>query len=186
MYEHNGALYIGREVEIQALGRTWKVSRWDRIIWDDFAIWARTKLPDPVAEMTKHIDKLALKDAVIMRELIRLDEEEKEKHGNKAILMAPRQVQQLADHMAERAQDKSCSYLSFNSPEMNSILNSVIGETHIFWLLLRKYHPDITEDDAYEVKLDIGQEELQRVLKIVAGATPRGVSAEKNAPVPAA
>lgn len=189
MPSDNPVAHVGREVEIEALGRTWKVGRWDRKVWIDFADWARTMLPDPIEAMTKHIDKLSLKDADTMRELMKRDYEEEdrcrkrfaevaEKEGEAAaqklpppIRMAPQYVQ-LADVMAQRALDKASSYLSFNSPEMTSLLSSVPGETRIFWLLLKKHHPDVTEDDAFEIKMEIGQIKLADVMAAASGKAP--------------
>jgi hypothetical protein len=52
------AAHIGRETEIQALGRTWQLARLDRGIWRKWIDWAKTQLPDPVEEALKVVDRL--------------------------------------------------------------------------------------------------------------------------------
>lgn len=187
--------HIGREIETTALGRTWRVSRWDRRVWVEFADWARTMLPDPIEALAKSIDKIALKDAEILREILRKDQEEQARYEAalalcktpedtarvpRPILLAGKYIQQ-SDVMGRRALDKASSYLSFNSPEMNSLIGSVVGSGHLMYLLLKKHHPDVDEDTAFDVSTQLSHRltyvdssgeqssELEHILAVVQG-----------------
>src|SRR5262245_43027442 len=49
------AEHIGREQEIQALGRTWRLSRFTRALWAQFLEWARKVIPNPLDVIKPHL-----------------------------------------------------------------------------------------------------------------------------------
>lgn len=50
--------HIGREQEVTANGRTWKVARWDREVWWKLLQWARGHVSSPLDLVSKHLDRL--------------------------------------------------------------------------------------------------------------------------------
>ncbi len=89
---------------------------------------------------------------------------------------------EMATEFREKAIEQATCYLSFDSKQMASLTKSVPGASHLFYLLLRPHHPGITEDDAYEILLAVGQDEVDRIFAEVAGRS----AALKNADSPAA
>jgi len=69
--------HLGRETEVQALGRTWKLARFDRATWRQWMDWAKTQLPDPVEEALRIIDRLPEK---VAGEIVRKALDEKAIH----------------------------------------------------------------------------------------------------------
>lgn len=92
------------------------------------------------------------------------------------------------DHVPEKLQaawvrmalDKKTCYLSVSSPEVQSLLASLEGTVHLLWLLLKPYQPEVTLDDAFEVAMRIGEQELDKILTRAAGENKEG---EAPAPV---
>lgn len=63
--------HVGREAEVQALGQSWRLSRWDRGTWEDFLTWAKTRLPDPLDVAKRAMATLPahLHDAIVRHAL---------------------------------------------------------------------------------------------------------------------
>lgn len=131
--------HIGREQDVQALGKTWKLARWERRVWWDLLAWARLKIPDPV-------DLIA---------------------GKLALMPEP-----IAKHAVDAALRASRTFLSINSAEVQSLLASLEGSVYTVWLLLREHQPNVTEDEAYKVVLDIGKDNLPGIFAIALGKSP--------------
>lgn len=55
---------LGRTVEFQAQGKTWRTAKMEYSILDRFAEWVKTQLADPFAGLEKIIDKLPREDAL--------------------------------------------------------------------------------------------------------------------------
>lgn len=49
--------HVGREQTITALGRTWRVGRWTRAVWDEWLQWLRTRIPDPLQVLKDKLDQ---------------------------------------------------------------------------------------------------------------------------------
>jgi hypothetical protein len=186
------ATHVGREATIQALGRTWRLSRWTRRVWMEWLDWLRSRLPNPIEGLLRHIDQVVLKDADILRELQRKDEEERlqtERYNQaeqeqarregrtpvlrRPVLLAP-QWRQNAEVLVRLALDQSMTYLSVNSPVAKSALESPEGISQLLYLLLREHHPEVTPDDAYEIICDLmqrpgGREEWEAAVNKVQG-----------------
>ncbi len=175
--------YIGRETTETILGQQWTFARADRAIDRDFAEYARTVLPDPIEAMTRNLDKVALKDAAVLRQLQIDDNAELDKakaENRPAILMAPQYVP-FADVMTRQAINKAACYLGMGSPEVQSVLTSVDGMSHLLFLLLRKNHKEITEDQAHELNIALGERFAAIVKRCRGGAEPTVPNAQAPA-----
>lgn len=75
--------------------------------------------------------------------------------------------------LTSMALNKASSYLQFQSPEMASLLNNIIGGAYLFFLLLRRNHPDMTEDLACEIYMELGEEEVSRIFQTTQGQSSR-------------
>ncbi len=159
--------HVGREQTVEALGRTWKFGRWDRGVWADLFKFARQVLPNPVEVAFQAIEHLPAEPT------------------NPALRAAMEAV-------VSKALDKAASYISVASPEMRSLLASVEGNAHLVWLLVRKHHPEVTEDEAYELFISLSRmpgrkatldelakkveppNKLSMILDLVSGKVPEG------------
>lgn len=171
--------YGGQEQEIEALGKTWRLSRQTRHVWREFALWAKSVLPDPIEAVSRHIDALGLKDAEIVRTLMKQDAAEKEaatQEKRPPIALADKFIQ-YAETLTSKALDKAASYLNFGGPELLSLMTCPEGQVRMLWLLLKKHNPDITEDTADDIANEIGPRRMAVVFKTAAGHVPR---TEKN------
>jgi hypothetical protein len=86
---------------------------------------------------------------------------------------------ELSESLVAKALAKSCSYLSFNSPESKSLLESLPGIGYVFYLLLKPNLPDMDPDLAFEIMSALPPEEHARVLTTARGETK---ALPKNAP----
>lgn len=59
--------HVGREAEVQALGQSWRLSRWERGTWEAFLSWCRPRLPDPleVAKKALAVFPAHMHDAIV-------------------------------------------------------------------------------------------------------------------------
>jgi hypothetical protein len=175
------ASYRGRETETKALGKTWRVSRWTLNVLDEFNDWARTILPDPLAVAEKEVLRLQ-RGARTVREDRELDDEEKQfrLQGNL----------EQQERISRLAMDEATSYLSLQSKQFQSLINSARGAAHLLLLLLREHQPDITEDVAFGIASGgISPAEMQRIMEVTAGKASGGNgrgSPRGNASSPAA
>lgn len=190
----NNVGHVGRETEATALGKRWRFSRWDRSVWVAFAEWAKAKLPCPIEAMSRSIDKVALKDAEVLRGLLEADQRRKAEHQQRLKACKSKEEQQallppvlmadqflpISDQLAQKALDKASCHVSFSSPELHSLMSNPIGSGYIVYLLLQKHHPGVTEDEAFDVSMALGQGgELERVFAATQGQSEE--AGEKNA-----
>lgn len=56
------ASHVGRETDFEALGRTWRASRWTRRTWAEFLEWARPRIPDPMEVLLRVLPRLPAED----------------------------------------------------------------------------------------------------------------------------
>jgi hypothetical protein len=176
--------HVGREVTEQALGQAWTFARWERSVHQEFSTWAQSILPDPLDVVSRNLDKIALKDAAILRQLQIDDLAETKKAAEEkrpAILMA-RQYKPFADHISELALQRAGLYLGFGSPEVTSLINTAEGSSYLVFLLLKRHHPDVTLDKAFAVMVALGPR-LKQILEQVQGKSEE--AAEKNEPAQA-
>ncbi|MBY0523426.1 MAG: hypothetical protein K2R98_08500 [Gemmataceae bacterium] len=167
------ASYRGRETETQALGTTWRFARWTVNVLDDFTAWAKTQLPDPIDVAQAKVDELAAAEFDLLQ---RKDMPEPEL---KKRLFVNRQAQ---ERLSKIAMEKACSYLAFTAPEFQSLLNSSRGSAQLLQLLLRKHHPNVTADEAFNIATAVEKKELERIFAVTAGKSPPS----GNSPAPAA
>lgn len=131
--------HIGKEKEIKALGKDWKLARWTREVWDQWLEWAKTRIPDPLERIRPSIEQW------------------------------PERVQDL---LVERAMEKATTVLTMGSPEVQGLMDSLEGLSYLFYLLLRKNHPDVTEDEALAIVLEVGETEAAAAAKVASGQVP--------------
>ncbi len=155
--------YRGRETETRALGRTWKVGRWTLDVFDDYSAWAAEKLPDPIKVALREVESLSDEEfRVLNRREMKEEDRQRKLHF----------LRQQQDRLTRIAMEQATSYLSFTSKPFQSLMNSPRGGAHLLMLLLRQHHPDVTEDDAFYIVVEIGNEELQRIMSVTMGKTP--------------
>jgi len=171
--------HVGREVTVSALGKQWTFARWTREIEDKYCDFARSILPDPIEVVSRNLDKIALKDAAIIRQLQIDDNAERVKAAEEhrpAILMFP-QYTPFADVMVDKAINKASLYLGYGSPEVNSTLRSTQGTSFLSRLLLLQHHPEIDRQTAQNIVEELG-DKIQSVLEVCRGkldALPKNV-----------
>lgn len=158
--------FCGKECEVQALGQTWRFGRWTLGVLDEWTDWARGQLPNPIDEAVKVIERMEL------------DEQER-KITNQRLLLTRNKIK---DELVNAAMRRASSYLAFNSPEVQSLMNSPRGAARLVKLLLKTNHPDVSEEQALDLVMALG-EDLQRIMLVTAGKSPPG---EGNGQAPAA
>ena len=75
--------HVGRGCTESALGQEWHFVRETREIDDAFSRHARTVLPDPVEAVCRNLEKIALKDAEILRGIQIKDGERNQKRRSR-------------------------------------------------------------------------------------------------------
>jgi hypothetical protein len=176
--------HVGRECTEPINGKKWTFARCTRAVRREFAEFARTLLPNPVDAVLQNLDKTALKDAAILRQLQIDDMKEVKKakeEGREPALLSP-QFKPFADVMTEQAVNKAATYAGFGSPEVNSVLKSTEGMAYMVFLLLRPKCPDITLDEADELTLSLGD----RLSGILSKTMGKAEALPKNVEAPAA
>lgn len=148
--------YVGRECAYEILGQTWRFSRWELHVLDSWIEWARTQLPDPIERCTKVIERMMV---------------EEEKITDAAVLMRRNKIK---DELVHAAMKQANCYLAFNSPEVQSLIQSPRGAAELLRLLLVKHHPDITRDQAFALVQAMPANMLQEIMETTAGRTPPG------------
>lgn len=188
------------ECEEWAAGKQRTFARWSRKVWEKFADYGRSRLPNPCRAAMEVAKEVALVDAEVFRELSIRDI--KEIDSAKAEKRKPALVAGAWEGMEDRLWEKALlianRYLSAGSPELRSLLTSTEGEGYLFFLLLSEKDPTINEDIAWEVYTDLktnpctedetgqraddGRRTVRNILEVVQGIAPESV---KNADSPA-
>ena len=166
-----GAEHVGREQTVEALGRTWKVSRWTRNTWDEYTAWAASKLPDPLAVVEESLERMMARAEAAHRR--GLSERAKDSPPPPAFAISA-QWKEMAERLLQTAFDQSTCYLAVNSPQMMSILNSPGGGVHMLWLLLREHQPGVTEDEAHDLHTALSGEAMGELFAVAQGRVPAG------------
>jgi len=163
------ATYRGREAEFESLGQTWRASRFDMNVMDDFALWAQKHLPDPIEVAERQVEKLAAEE-------YRLKQEKGgDEESRKARL---HYLEQQQERLTRMAMEKGTSYLAWDSPEMEAVRRSPRGAAQLMYLLLKKHHEGMTPQQALNILVDANKEDLSRVMALIMGKPP------KSAPPP--
>ena len=155
--------FRGRETSAKAIGQTWTFSRWTRNIFDDFADWSRTQLPDPIVLAEDAVLRLQKKQRAVHEDK-KLPDEEK-----KFLLDA---YQEQADRISKQGIELAASYLSLQCPRFRSLLGSPRGTAQLFCLQLQKHHPGTTLDTAWEIVHSLPSKECDRIMDVTAGTAP--------------
>lgn len=174
MIQANVAAHLGREQEVTALGRTWKLARWDRGVWWRVLEWARGQVPDPLDAATAVIERMAGRQS-------RLQVEAKGKPPAESVPLLEEAtiLERRAEQLLRIALDKRMVYLSVNAPEIQALMDSLEGSTRVLWELLKPAHGEVTDDDAYGILQHLtasgtaaDPEPLRRVLDTALGRQP--------------
>lgn len=174
--------HIGREVTVSVMGQSWTFSRWTRKVWIALTDYAKGRVPNPLVEAHAVLPGYIIADAEAIRQLVIADEAEKVKaaeEGRLPVLMASK-FSPSSDMLIQKSIDKRNLYMGFGSPELGAFMQSVDGMSFIFYLLLKPNHPDVTEDDAYEIMMAMDAADKARVMSVTRGdaqATPKNESA---------
>lgn len=168
--------YHGRECQAHALGQTWTFSRWTIDILDDWTDWARHHLPDPIAKANAEIERMMEEEEGWVA-AARTDAD-KEKLRTRLKRRA-----KMKDELVTAAMKQATSYLDFTSAEVQSLLHSIRGTSHLCLLLMQRHHPDITEERAFEIVTALPEDEIGRIWDVTSGKAP---PAPKNDLAPAA
>jgi hypothetical protein len=78
--------------------------------------------------------------------------------------------------------EASAEYLSIGSPQVMRCVSSVEGMTHLMYLLLQKHQPGTTEDEAFAIIMEIGQDRMRGVVKEAGGTVPPAAEGKGQAP----
>lgn len=70
----------------------------------------------------------------------------------------------------------ACMPLVDNSPGVQHLLAGHDGASYMLWLLLRPNHPGVTQDDAYAIGRELGEEGLRPALARVRGEKVEGAA----------
>ncbi len=166
------ASFRGRETTTEALGRTWKVSRWSLDRMDDFRDWAATQLPDPLEIAEKALLRHQRQAWQIGNDKSLPDEE-------RAFLLAANQERQ--ERLARLAMEQATGYLSFLSPQVRTLLFDPRGSARLFLTLLREHQPEVTEEQAYQIGEAVGSKEQERIMAVTMGKGAGGGNGEAPA-----
>lgn len=142
----NTPSHVGRPQTVEALGQTWTLARWDRRVWAEFLEWAKTKLPEPRKTAAEFL----------------------------AMLPEGPDRQAVAETIVTKALDESTSHLSVGSPKVTQLLTSIEGGVYLLYLLLKRNHPEATEDTAYDLFTAVGPDVAQDLMGKCSGAAPAG------------
>ena len=172
--------FHGKQAELQALGQTWRLSRFEMdSVLDAFTDWARKQLPDPLEVARVQIEKMAREEIGLARNASGTPVEKQEREDRIAAL----KLQQ--ERILESAMTRATSYLAWQGAEMKTIRESHRGAAQLLYLLLRKHHPEIGTDTALNILMDLGsseagQRQLRQAIQITMGQAPPAVEPEKK------
>jgi len=143
-------LQLGQDTKVTALGKEWTISRLELRIVRAFKDYIAGIVGDPYAQINDRLFDLLPREEQLA--MLRQAKQDKE--------------------------DLAC--FSLNCSLAKRFLQMEEGIAVFGQLMLQKHHPDITQEDAFDVWLSIGQEQMQKALASAAGE-PVG-----NAAAPAA
>jgi hypothetical protein len=181
---------IGRPCVEKAIGKDWTFARFTRNVWAELAVEAQRVLPDPIKIALPGVREATLIDAEILRNLHIQDDAElvKAKAENRPPALLASRYDSISKSLLMEAYNAARRYLSPGSPELSGFMDSVVGGSFLFWILLTPNHPGITIDEAYDVFWDLasnhgddGRKTMEQIIKCCNGTTPEP---EKNAACP--
>lgn len=157
------ASYHGRETTTQALGRTWRFSRWSLTILDTWTEWAAEQLPDPLDVAMPKVEALANQEYdVLQRENMREEDRKRKLHF----------LRSQQERISRLAMEQATSYLAFNSQAVQSLMRHPRGGAQLLLLLLREHQPNVTLEDAFALANTISEEEKDRIMAVTQGKMP--------------
>lgn len=119
-------------------GRPYTFGRLDYRVYEEFVAWAGKQLPDPVADL---------------------------------LAVAARLPDGLRDRFVADRIDAACDRLrqrgTLTDPDFQAFAQTLPALKHLFWLLLRRAHPALTPDQAFEVVCQAQEEHGEAVFEPV-------------------
>lgn len=99
--------------------------------------------------------------------------------GKKAMAIFPE-----AHHAAivRHAVDAAEMYIGIDSPHVGRCLDDILGTAQILYQLLKPAHPNVTEDEAFDVMVSAGPKAVKDALAISSGKTPPAAEGKGSAP----
>jgi len=140
-------LELGREVVVEALGKKWTIGRLTLRIVKEFKHYLEELVGDPYAQID-------------------------DKHFD----LLPKEEQLALLKEAKQAKDDLACF-SLNCPLAKKYLAREEGVARFGQLMLQQSHPDITPEDAFDVWMAVGQEEMQKALQKAQGSLPNAEAA---------
>jgi len=132
-------LQLGQDTKVNALGKEYTISRLELRIVRAFKEYVAGIVGDPYAQINDRLFDLLPKEEQL------------------AML---RQAKQDKDDLA-------C--FSLNCPLAKRFLQMEEGIAVFGQLMLKKHHPDVTQEEAFDVWLSVGQKELNKAIATAAG-----------------
>lgn len=181
------------EVTVWAAGADRTFARWTRKIWEQFADYGASRLPNPCKTAMAILKDVADLDVAIMRDVLAKDQEEIKKA--RAEKRPPRLVapswEGYSDRLWEKALLVSNRYLAAGSPELRALLTSIEGESYMVQLLLQGKDPTLSDDVCWDVynelalnpitkdpdgrKADDGRHSIDAIFRITQGTAPESL-----------
>jgi hypothetical protein len=79
---------------------------------------------------------------------------------------------EVALQLIRETLDKRPVAVTIDNPAVHFLIESKEGKVHLFWLLLRKHHPDITKQQVFDILLEVGEIVQAQALEQAAGKPP--------------
>jgi hypothetical protein len=75
--------------------------------------------------------------------------------------------------LVKAALDSYSAVLTINSKQARDMLSTIEGSTKMVQLLLRQHHPNMTEEKALEIMMELGQQKMNEAMTRAAGEGPK-------------
>lgn len=74
--------------------------------------------------------------------------------------------------IGQDALDRANSAISIGSKAVNELLESPEGACYLLFLLVKKHHPDVTQDQAMDILMEVGLEAMKKKFDGASGQAP--------------
>ena len=144
-------LQLGRETQVEALGKQWTVARAELPVLRLFVEWIKDQLGDPFAGIEKEL--------ALYKELL-----------------PPEEYKAKALERIKEAKDEADAIkcMDINSPIISKWMSSVTGAMKLLHLMLKVNHPEVTEGEAARVFSEIGVAKAMEAIADGNGKLPEG------------
>lgn len=154
----------GVEQDIQALGRTWKLSRCNRGVFRKFARYAEENLPNPIVAMTRVLEEVVTADHRIGLKIQAAELEAGMSLGN---------YEQMSILLTREVTARAAARMNYGSPEMLQLLLWPDAQVSLMHSLLMKHHPGTDEDTADDIVNELGTARVAQIIVEAMGHPPQ-------------